>query len=74
MEVDSLEAIASMVDAGLGVSIIPLCRGARPLPNSVKTAPFGEPQFAREVGALIAKDTAPGEMIETFLAALRSPK
>lgn len=74
MEVDSLEAIASMVDAGLGVSIIPLCRGARPLPNSVKTAPFGDPQFAREVGALIAKDTAPDSMIETFLAALRSPK
>ncbi len=74
MEVDSLEAIASMVDAGLGVSIIPLCRGARPLPDSVRTVAFGEPQYSREVGALIANDSAPDSMIETFLSALRDPE
>lgn len=71
MEIDSLEAIASMVSAGLGVSIVPVCKGARPFPQRLRTAPFGDPPYSREVGALIAPEGAPDEMIETFLAALR---
>ena len=56
---------------GLGVSIIPLCKGALPLPDGLRTAPFGQPQYAREVGALIAPDSAPASMIDTFIDALR---
>ncbi|MGB0852350.1 MAG: LysR substrate-binding domain-containing protein [Pikeienuella sp.] len=72
MEIDSLDAIASMVLAGLGVSIIPVCKGTMPLPDGLRTAPFGDPQYAREVGALIAPDSAPASMIDTFIDALRS--
>ena len=71
MEIDSLEAIASMVSAGLGVSIVPVCKGARPFPPRLRTAPFGDPPYSREVGALIAPDGAPDGMIDTFLEALR---
>lgn len=71
MEIDSLDAIGSMVHAGLGVSIVPIRKGARPFPRSLKTAPFGDPPYAREVGALIAQDAAPESMIETFIEALR---
>lgn len=72
MEIDSLEAIASMVKAGLGVSIVPVCRGAAPFPEGLKTAPFGDPQYTREVVALIAPDGAPDSMIDTFVDALRA--
>ncbi len=72
MEIDSLDAIASMVSSGLGVSIVPVCKGARPFPPRIRALPFGDPPYSREVGALIAPGGAPAEMIETFLAALRA--
>lgn len=72
IEVDSLEAIASLVGAGLGVSIVPLCRGARPFPRGLRALPFGDPPYRREVGALVAPDGAPAALIETFLEALRA--
>lgn len=72
MEIDSLEAIASMVSAGLGVSIIPVCKGARPFPADLRTVPFGDPPYMREVGALVAMGAAPESLTETFLDALRA--
>ncbi|MEM7544128.1 MAG: LysR substrate-binding domain-containing protein [Pseudomonadota bacterium] len=72
MEVDSLDAIASLVSAGLGISIVPMCKGARPLPSGVRAIPFGDPPYTRDVGALIAPDGAPSGLIDTFLTALRS--
>ncbi|MEM8754585.1 MAG: LysR family transcriptional regulator [Pseudomonadota bacterium] len=71
MEIDSLDAISSMVAAGLGVAIVPLRRGAPPMPDSLRAVPFGDPPYAREVGALVARDGAPEDLIETFLAALQ---
>lgn len=72
MEIDSLEAISSLVSAGLGVSIVPMCRGARPFPSDIRAVPFGNPPYSREVGALIAPNGAPPELIDTFLKALRA--
>ena len=72
MEIDSLDAIASMVRAGLGVSIVPIRKGADPFANDLKAVPFGEPAYAREVGALIAPDAAPESMIATFIEALKN--
>lgn len=71
METDSLEAISSLVAAGLGAAIVPVCRGARSFPAGVRAVPFGEPPFSREVGALVAPEGAPAALIETFLEALR---
>ena len=71
MEIDSLEAISSMVSAGLGVAIVPVCKGARPFPPRLRTVPFGDPPYTREVGALVAPGGAPESLAETFLQALR---
>jgi DNA-binding transcriptional LysR family regulator len=72
MEIDSLDAIASMVAAGLGVSIVPVRCGAPPFSDELRSVPFGNPQFAREVGALIAPDSAPPAMIDLLMKALRA--
>lgn len=72
IEVDSLEAISSLVSAGLGVSIVPVCRGARAFPSSLRSAAFGDPPYTREIGALVAPEGAPESLIDTFLAALRA--
>ena len=72
MEVDSLEAIASLVGAGLGVSIVPVRRGAPPLPRRLRAVPFGDPPYRREIGALVAHDGAPEELTGAFVAALRA--
>ncbi len=70
MEMDSLDAIRSMVSAGLGVSIIPLCIGADPLPANVRTVPLGDPVTCRTIG-LVHQRNSPGErLIETFYEAL----
>ncbi|WP_340108198.1 LysR substrate-binding domain-containing protein [Pikeienuella sp. HZG-20] len=72
IEIDSLDAIASLVGAGLGVSIVPICKGARPFPPRIRSLPFGDPPYCREIGALVAPDGAPAALIETFLNALRA--
>ncbi len=53
MEIDALDAISSLVSAGLGVSIVPVCNGARPFPPRLRTVPFGTPVFHRHIGALV---------------------
>ncbi|MEM7524363.1 MAG: LysR substrate-binding domain-containing protein [Pseudomonadota bacterium] len=72
MEIDSLEAISCMVAAGLGVAIVPVCSGARPFPDDLRSIPFGDPPYVREVGALVAPNGAPEELIDAFLEALRA--
>lgn len=52
MEIDTLDAISKLVGAGLGVSIVPICRGAPPFSRRLRSIPFGNPPFCREIGAL----------------------
>ena len=54
MEVDSLEAIESLVSNGLGASVVPRRAGGPRFPPSIKAVPFGDPQFER-VLALIER-------------------
>ena len=56
MEIDTLEAIANLVGEGLGVSILPVCKGKRPFSRRLRHVPFGDPPYSREVGAF----TGPG--------------
>ena len=51
MEIDSLEAIASMVEHGLGVSVVPDRVGAN-LPDNIEKIPFGEPPLGRVIGVV----------------------
>jgi DNA-binding transcriptional LysR family regulator len=51
IEVDSLEAIESLVAHGLGVAVVPERPGA-PLTPGLRRVPFGEPQAARPLALL----------------------
>ncbi len=71
MEIDSLDAIRSMVSAGLGVSIIPDCIGAEPLPANVRVVPFGQPPSSRTIGLVHRQQNADELLVSTFYDALR---
>lgn len=70
MEIDSLDAIESMVREGLGVSIVPVCRGSNGIWPGLRSVSFDDPPFARDVGALLLGDPPHDPLIATFLAAL----
>jgi DNA-binding transcriptional LysR family regulator len=72
MEVDSLEAIVNMVGAGLGVSIVPMCKGKRPFSSRLRHLPFGDPVFTREVGALTNSGGRGDLVIDACIEALQS--
>lgn len=72
MEIDSLDAIASMVREGLGVSIVPQCKGAHPKWDGLIAVPFGDPPFAREIGALVPAGTTPDTLVKAFLGVLKA--
>lgn len=72
MEIDSLDAISNLVSEGLGVSIVPICKGRRPFFARLRTLPFGEPQFSREIGAFTGSDGRSDLVVDTFISALQS--
>ncbi len=71
MEIDSLDAIASMVREGLGVSIVPVCKGSRPEWDGLRAVPFGDPPYMREIGALVPSGATPDALIQAFLKVLQ---
>lgn len=72
MEVDSLDAITNLVSEGLGVSIVPVCKGRRPFSNRLRTLPFGDPVFTREIGAFTSSGGRSDLVIDSFIEALQS--
>ncbi len=70
MEIDSMDAIASMIRVGLGVSILPICRGTSGRWPGLRSLPFGDPPFSREIGALIPSRGTIDPTTRAFLAAL----
>jgi DNA-binding transcriptional LysR family regulator len=74
MELDSLEAIYMMVQAGLGVSIIPDGGPFSPFRPDVRILPFGPPQIERWIGFLSKKaplkDKTIAALIDAASAAL----
>lgn len=72
MEIDSLEAIANLVSEGLGVSIVPICKGKRPFPKRIRHLPFGDPPFCREIGAYTASGGRSDLVIDACIKALIS--
>jgi DNA-binding transcriptional LysR family regulator len=67
IEVDSLEAIESLVAHGLGVSVVAVSL-KNPLPKSLRRVPFGTPQAARHL-ALIERDSNPKARLAAALHA-----
>ncbi|WP_187428933.1 HTH-type transcriptional activator CmpR [Roseobacter fucihabitans] len=70
MEIDSLDAIQCMVREGLGVAIVPVCRGHSGTWPGLRSVPFGDPPHVRDVGALTMRGGACDALIQTFLRAL----
>lgn len=70
MEIDSLDAIQSMVREGLGVAIVPVCRGSSGAWPGLRSVPFGDPPYARDVGVLVTDGVSSDPLIRTFLQAL----
>ena len=71
MEIDSLEAISNLVSEGLGVSIVPICKGRRPFSERIRQLPFGDPPFSREIGAFTNSDGCTDPVIGSCIEALK---
>lgn len=66
-EIDSIEAIAVMVDRGLGVSLLP--DWARPAPEglSLVRIPVSDHSFARRVGLIWPRSSLRLRLVQAFL-------
>ena len=69
MEIDSLEAIASMVKHGLGVSVVP-DRAAADLPSGIKKVLFGDPPLCRVIGVVERRDNPKIHLIRALVEIL----
>lgn len=70
MEIDSLEAISNLVSEGLGVAIVPMCKGKQPFSKRIRQMPVGDPSFSREVGAFTNSDGRADLIINACIEAL----
>ncbi len=70
MELDSLEAISSMVFNNLGVSIVPQRCVPSPYPLPLKRVPIGPSAKPRILGVVSRNDSVKFHLIDVFLAEL----
>lgn len=71
MEMDSLEAILSMVEAGLGVSVAPIAVAGLPVPGNVRAFPFDDGRLRRTIGVMYRERQPKMRLISTLAEALR---
>lgn len=71
MEIDSIEAIESLVAHGLGVSITPRRFGLSNTGVAVRRIPFGQPQHARVLTMISHERSARRRLADSFLAQLQ---
>ena len=72
MEIDSIEAIESLVAHGLGVSIIPRRFGLAHAGVGVKRLPFGQPQLARGLVMISHESGARRRVADSLLGHLKA--
>ena len=70
MELDTLEAISTMVFNNLGVSIVPLRCVPSPYPLPLKRVPIGPSAKPRILGLMSRNDSVKFQLIDAFLAEL----
>jgi len=70
MDIDSLESIAMMVAAGLGVSVVPKRHIAKPFPDKILARPFGEPPLHRVVGIVERRERPKKERVRALFVEL----
>jgi DNA-binding transcriptional LysR family regulator len=71
MEVDTLLGALALVEAQLGVSVLPASQIDAVHLTQLRTVPFGDPPLSRTVGLLRRADHAKAPQIEEFLSALQ---
>jgi DNA-binding transcriptional LysR family regulator len=72
MEVDTLTGVLALVQAELGVSILPAGQIDAYQAARLRTLPFGDPPVSRTVGLLRRPDHAKAPQIEEFLSAVQA--
>lgn len=70
MEVDSIDAILSLVRHGLGVSIVPRRRSLPGLPEGLRALPFGDPQHHRLLALLERSRNPKSRLADALLGEL----
>ncbi len=70
MEIDTLEGVLSLVQSGLGVSIIPVRNAGVGMPDGLTILPFGNPPLKRELGLLTPERNARRNLTDPLLQAL----
>jgi DNA-binding transcriptional LysR family regulator len=70
MELDTLEAISTMVFHGLGVSIVPRRCVPSPSPLALRRIPLEAPNHARVLGVIMRPDCPNRRLVEVFTEAL----
>jgi DNA-binding transcriptional LysR family regulator len=66
-EIDSIEAIAVMVDRGLGVALLPNWARPRPETLSLATIPIPDHSFARRIGLMWPRASLRRRLVQAFL-------
>ncbi|TVQ30727.1 MAG: LysR family transcriptional regulator [Geminicoccaceae bacterium] len=72
MEIDSLGGVLALVEAGLGVSVLPCSQLRTAAPEEIKRLPFGDPPLRRELGLLHRPDHPRAPQLDELIAALRA--
>lgn len=70
IELDSLQAIVSMVEAGMGVALLPQAKGLALDRRQVRMLPLGEYGFDREIGYIVRRSASRQPMIARLAACL----
>lgn len=71
MEIDTLDAVMSLVRNGLGVSIVPLDAGGRAFSGDIVSAPFGTPSLKRRLSVIMRRDCAKAHLVDMLVSRLR---
>lgn len=71
MQIDTLDAVISLVASGLGVSVVPFDASRAALPANVRVARFRRPQMRRRIGLAAPRDGPRGELVEALYRVMR---
>ena len=70
MEIDTLDAVISLVSHGLGVSVVPRLNDFGADARHLRSVRFSRSRFSRQVGLVMRKDSPNAEMIGQLFTAL----
>ncbi len=71
MEIDTLEAVVSLVENNLGVSIVPLSSVGRTLPASIRVVSLDSPRVTRKIGLIHRKDSTRAHLISCVVEEMK---